>query len=455
MPETNSGWFLTSPNDIVFRRRGDPLGLRNVNDEASELLAPGLTNRTLDARWLSLLSWSLVQSHRAWGGSGSLRTSDERWRRYEWLRPLELLWVARTIIVNGRGYRALHWPGYQAISGWLYDKKSSNFGMTEHQLRNYRPLGAYGSYRVVLKSPGFTINSDGWTPGNGAIALSQIVDARLETEGAKTSWTNKPQHSDPAQWWLTKGWKNWQKSGCCSHLLLSPNGEPDRLLKEERAVLRPILFSDKCDRHRTVEAMSKSSDASTYEELCNRLADELPSQGGSKKLKSLGRLAELNQAGLEIMRAMATCLIAHRKSSGNMALALTKLASDETVQATADRFCKASDQWTTRLQDGDGFTNNVDACSVAAIATSARTTKSLLKALARHHVDNGSGLKWFEVDGERLNLVGAESGSDAGNYGYRLHALASLAVQCGVMTQRPKALQSTRDDIDSDRQDEV
>jgi hypothetical protein len=76
------GWYFTAPWDPVPVRRGDALGLRAGADYFAELLAPGLSNNTSDARWISLLSWCLKWSHIVWrnAGGGDLSRRDERMR---------------------------------------------------------------------------------------------------------------------------------------------------------------------------------------------------------------------------------------------------------------------------------------------------------------------------------------------------------------------------------------
>jgi len=49
----NAGWYFTAPWDSVPIRRGDALGLRAGADYFADLLAPGLSNATSDARWIS------------------------------------------------------------------------------------------------------------------------------------------------------------------------------------------------------------------------------------------------------------------------------------------------------------------------------------------------------------------------------------------------------------------
>ncbi len=94
-----SSWYFTKPWEPVSIRRGDALGFRAASDYFADLLAPGLSNGTSDARWISLLSWCLKWSHLAWQNAGGrdLSHRDEQRERYAWLRPLELLWVDRSI----------------------------------------------------------------------------------------------------------------------------------------------------------------------------------------------------------------------------------------------------------------------------------------------------------------------------------------------------------------------
>src|SRR5438105_3054941 len=120
MPHT---WFLTAPWDPIVVRRGDPLGLRATSNYFADVLGPGLSNRTQDARWLSLLSWCLCVSDSApWRselGEASLRTRAGMARRYQWLRPLELLWVARTReLVGDEHTRVRQLPGIRAVRRW-------------------------------------------------------------------------------------------------------------------------------------------------------------------------------------------------------------------------------------------------------------------------------------------------------------------------------------------------
>jgi hypothetical protein len=95
----SGSWYFTAPWDPVPIRRGDALGLRAGADYFADMLAPGLSNGASDARWISILSWCLKWSHIVWqyAGGRDLSQRDDQRARYAWLRPLELLWVDRTL----------------------------------------------------------------------------------------------------------------------------------------------------------------------------------------------------------------------------------------------------------------------------------------------------------------------------------------------------------------------
>src|SRR5271166_1996889 len=134
-------WNLTGPWEPVSVRRGDALGFRAASDYFADLLAPGLSSSTYDARWISLLSWCLKWSHVAWknAGGGDLSRRDDQRARYAWLRPLELLWVDRTL-ESGQATGQLR--GRRSIERWRRaDRHVPNFAMSPDQFRRYRQVG--------------------------------------------------------------------------------------------------------------------------------------------------------------------------------------------------------------------------------------------------------------------------------------------------------------------------
>ncbi len=208
----SSVWYFTAPWDAVPIRRGDALGLRAGADYFADLLAPGLNNAASDARWISLLSWCLKWSHVAWrnSGGGDLSRREAQRARYAWLRPLELLWVDRTL-ESGQATGQLR--GRRSIERWRKaERRPQNFAMSPDQFRRYRQVGTYGAYRVVLRSvPGLT-TGDGWTPANTALQLAGLVNASLPSEvrlrqehfERGTKWGQWSE--DEARYWVTKGW---------------------------------------------------------------------------------------------------------------------------------------------------------------------------------------------------------------------------------------------------------
>lgn len=95
----SADWHFAAPWEPVPMRRGDALGLRAGADYFADIIAPGLNNGSSDARWITLLSWCLKWSHvaRHNAGSGDLSRRDDQRGRYAWLRPLEILWIDRTL----------------------------------------------------------------------------------------------------------------------------------------------------------------------------------------------------------------------------------------------------------------------------------------------------------------------------------------------------------------------
>ena len=90
--ESEPRFFFTAPWEPVVVRRGDALGLRALADQFAEAMAPDLSNRVRDGRWVTILAWSLARSQEVFHASGrrSVGTRDQQRERYAWLRPLEI-----------------------------------------------------------------------------------------------------------------------------------------------------------------------------------------------------------------------------------------------------------------------------------------------------------------------------------------------------------------------------
>jgi len=80
MTDIISDWFFSAPYEAPMVRRGDPLGLRLAAARYADALAPGLSNRTLDARWLTISAWMLVLANDVWRRRGnSAPPAPRRW----------------------------------------------------------------------------------------------------------------------------------------------------------------------------------------------------------------------------------------------------------------------------------------------------------------------------------------------------------------------------------------
>lgn len=214
---STGNWYFTAPWAPVALRRGDPLSLRAGADYFADLLAPGLSNGTSDVRWITLLSWCLKWSHIVWqkAQSGALSSRDAQRARYAWLRPLELLWIARAL-QSGQNDGQLR--GRRRVERWLASHcKLADFAMNHEQFRRYRQIGTYGAYRVAFRSLPGLADDNGWTPGSKALALANIVneslpeDARLEEAHFEhgTRWGVWSEHNKQARYWIERGWAHW------------------------------------------------------------------------------------------------------------------------------------------------------------------------------------------------------------------------------------------------------
>jgi hypothetical protein len=72
--------LFTAPWDPPVVRRGDALGLRALTDQFADVLAPGLSNRVRDGRWVTILAWCLARSQEVFHARGgrSVQTREEQ-----------------------------------------------------------------------------------------------------------------------------------------------------------------------------------------------------------------------------------------------------------------------------------------------------------------------------------------------------------------------------------------
>ncbi len=430
------GWYFTAPWDPVPIRRGDALGLRAGADYFADLLAPGLSNNTSDARWISILSWCLQWSHVAWrnAGGGDLTLRDDQRARYSWLRPLELLWVARTLVSEQTTGQL---RGRRSVKRWLDDGRGlPNFAMSDEQFRRYRQVGTYGAYRVVLRTiPGLT-TGDGWTPAETALKLAGLVNdslpraARLKQELFEngTKW-GRWSGGNEARYWVDRGWKtSWATIG--GFLPTPDDAIRKRLPEEERNLLEPVIFAADSTRRITAEVLAGAKTARTHAELCDALAGSIAL---STKIEpaSLAPLPAFTRFADAAMHAMRGVWKEINHDDAKQAPAIEKVARSTDIQDRLDRLREAGAAW-LRAPGRNTFSHEHVVTRLAETMLAAATPAEQLRALSKHHHEHGGGRRWFREQADKLVPLVADTGIAATDYRFRLRPLARLAAQCGV-----------------------
>lgn len=426
----SADWYFTAPWDPVSIRRGDALGFRAGADYFAELLAPGLSNATSDARWISLLSWCLKWSHIVWtkAGGRDLSGHNDQRARYAWLRPLELLWVDRTL-ESGQTTGQLR--GRRSIERWCAaGRQLPNFAMSPDQFHRYRQIGMYGAYRVVLRAvPGLT-TGDGWTPGTTGRELANLVnnslpsDAQLKQEHFEngTKW-GRWSGENEARYWVERGWPSWVKTG---GFLPTPTESVTKPLPiEECRLLEPELFSDESTRRVTAEALANAKGTRSHADLCDVLANSsaLSKKLGPASLAPLPSFSRFADAAMHAMRGLWVEI--------NHDPAVEMLARSAELQSRLSLVRDAGVAW-LGAPDRSAFPHDHVVTRLAEAMRTTRTPVDQLRALARHHHEYGGGRRWFREQAGKMVALVADTGIAASDYRFRLRPLSCLAAQCGI-----------------------
>lgn len=431
-------WNFTAPWEPISVRRGDALGFRAAADHFAELLAPGLNNGSSDARWISILSWCLKWSHVAWqnAGGSDLSRRDEQQARYAWLRPLELLWVARAL-ESGQASGQLR--GRRSVERWLTKgQRPANFAMTDEQYRRYRQIGTYGAYRVMLRTiPGLT-EGDGWTPASVAHRLADLVNERLPRDarlndaifGDGTKWGHW--NGKEARYWVERGWSGWRDGADRARGMLPVPDEDTRkpLPLEERRLLEPVLFGEQSILRIAALELARAKSVSSHGDLCAVLATsrELSKTVGDASLALLPEFSHFADATMHAMRGLWGELNRHGEKQAPPIADLARLSD---LRHRFDQLRAAGDRW-LRVPGRDRLAHGYVVTRLAEAMRDAATPIRQITALVHHHHEFGGGRRWFREQDRKLVPLVAHTGVVASNYRFRLRSLSLLAAQCGV-----------------------
>jgi hypothetical protein len=431
----NPRFFFTEPWEPLIVRRGDALGLSALLDQFADAVAPDFSNRIRDGRWVTILAWCLVQSQQIFHASGgrSVNTRKEQNERYAWLRPLELMWVARTItLLEKEDWKQRSLAGQRRVAPWINKQSIVRFGMSPEQFRAYRQTGTYGGYRRAFRKwPGMTAG-DGWTPGPKTMALAKWLDAKLK--GAQLKFGDdlgrsaKTGRGKECSWWLNH-WKEFAQSGKDAEVNTLPRQKNDFTVLPEAEILKPIIFGDDPrgqKRVKVVRAIQKSV-ATNHLELCQYLSIQFKDDPIIARLYSFSRLADAGMAAMDVIAEVLR---------DKPDIALKDAAQHKNAVSVCKELLAAAQAW-----------SKVPAMQMRHIETAHRFADAIttdqpiecFRVLLRHHETYGGGLRWFVLRNGRVEARTPPTNS-ASRYGFRLWSLCRLATQCGVLKTMPKAL---------------
>lgn len=438
--------LFTAPWEPVVVRRGDALGLRALADQFAEVVAPGLSNRVRDGRWVTILAWCLVKSHAVFHASGkrSVETRAVQRERYAWLRPLELIWVARTIALAKEDWRDRSLGGQRRVRRWYEDDMQSTdrFGMSVDQFRAYRQTGMYGGYRLAFRKwLGMTVLGDGWTPAQATIELAKWLDGKLGVarpsrslhvgdgdEDSPSARSAKLGRGEEHRWWLRQ-WKTFDQGGRSADENTLPRRKNDFTILPEADRLKPLVFgSDQAGRRRTEVAreMAKVS-AASHIEVCEHLSRVF---AGNRTIALIPGFSRLADAGMAAMDLVAESL------RSKPLVTVAEVGGLPTAVRICEDLMRAAQEW-----------RKVAEMQIRHIETAHRFANCIpnghpiecLSAVLHHHEIYGGGLRWFVLRNGRVELR-SPPGSSSSRYRFRLWPLCRLATQCGVLRKMPHSL---------------
>ncbi len=427
-------------------RRGDALGLRALADRFADSIAPDLNNRIRDGRWVTILAWCLARSHEAFHASGGrgVGTRTQQRERYAWLRPLELIWVARTINLAD-DWRKRPLAGQRRVQPWwVHGRREERFGMSVDQFRAYRQTGLYGGYRLAFRKwPHMTVRGNGWTPGPSTNALAKWLDGKLG--GARPGWSLHAGDGDddsvssrsakvsadaPHRWWLRK-WPEFEHRSREADEKTLPRRIDDFTDLAEAHLLRPLIFGTESNGKRRLEVAREIARIAAGDHL--RLCEELGRSFADDQVAVLlPRFSRLADAGIAAMDFIAEALRNDRH------LTISRVAGLSGATRVCGELRAAATDW---LKDNAVQVRHIETAHRFASAIQSARPADCFRALLYHHELHGGGLRWFVLRNETIEpRTPPRTGSS--RYRFRLWSLCRMATQCGVLRTMPAVLRS-------------
>ena len=448
--------FFTEATEPTFVRRGDPLGFRSAADSFADMLAPGLSNRTYDARWLSLLSWILVhvsEVRRERGFEDSGNGLDERRDIYRWIRPLELMWIARAVKTFSGNRPALgrrQLPGRTAVADYIdLNEREAHWGLKQDQYARYRFNGPHGAYRGLLgELEGMTVMGDGHRPGKRAERLARFVDERFPVRHVVHKAGPRPA---PETYWRN-AWQGWSR-----HLKENEAWLPQRwsagkgLRRKEIELLAPPVFGlgHRAKRRKLVAELAAASSAGSHLTLVRALVHDLsPDLDKDQRLllTPLPAFSALADAGVDAMDEAWNAL----RPPSPPIRKIAEVAKLQECRAALERLRDVASKW----RAAKGGKDRQALAPVQALADRVGRPRlapvQVLEALLEHHEDDGGGRRWFKLTPTRIASDLRTTGGGASPYRFRLWSLGRLAVQLEITIGMPKALSKNPDQGDAE-----
>jgi hypothetical protein len=425
--------FQTSPLVRDPLRRRDPFGFADVATYYSDQLAPDLTNRQRDARWLSILCWSLRQ---VTASSPSLLDHHAIYNR---LRGLELRWIIQACQApNGKRKQQL--PGKLAVQ--KLDKSSYRelrTKMGEAQWRRYRSNGPYAAYRGLMQYLGL-LQSDGWTLSPKGVSLADAVSKKMPTMKAANIMS-----ADDDNGWVSYWLRRWPlPDTSISARAFLPGAE--KLLQGEYDIIVPQLFADG-NRRRVVAECMQNSRASSHAQLCGDiqrklLTDKNLAPSDRDKLLKLESFSHLADAAIKVLRRTYRISASHQSARPLLAHIAQEMGPESDDLDQACRAWTVDDVW----PQIDHFVKRLK---------SHTRGEARIHCLLQLHEQLAGGLLWLKVRDGHIDRVARYQHPPGGYYRFRLNALADLALGCGVIHSWPVGLNIPQEVLNKDESNEA